>query len=121
MGKRVERTRNAGTETEAAFWSRIRSALRRANRFWKPIKNTELAARREYQGENKRQKWEYQCAHCKGWFTRKEVEVDHIIPAGSLRCYEDLAPFVQKLFAEEGYQVLCKSCHTEKTAEERKK
>ena len=113
---RVARTRNAGTMTEAAFWSMIRSALRQKSRWWKPVAKCKELAKRAYQGKNKRQKWEYQCNKCKGWFKSDEVNVDHIEPAGSLNCAEDLPKFVETLFCEQdNLQVLCKTCHDQKT------
>ena len=36
--------RNAGTMTESAFWSFIRSALRQKSRWWKPITECKLKA-----------------------------------------------------------------------------
>lgn len=113
---RVERTRNAGTLTESAFWSMIRSALRQKSRWWIPISKTKLKARRAYKGPNKIQKWEYQCAHCELWWKDKEVAVDHIVEAGELRSGKDLEGFIERLFCEEGgFQVLCKTCHHIKT------
>ena len=117
---RVPRTRNAGTMTEAAFWSMIRSALRQKSRWWKPVSQCKQESKRAYKGKNKRQKWEYQCNKCKGWFKSDEVNVDHIEPAGSLNCAEDLPVFVETLFCEQNnLQVLCKTCHDEKTKLER--
>jgi len=117
---RVVKTRNAGTLTESGFWSFIRSALRQKSRWWKPITQCKMEARRAYKGANKRQKFEYQCNECKGWFPDKLINVDHIVPAGSLNCAEDLPGFVERLFIEnEGLQVLCSSCHDKKTALER--
>ncbi len=111
-----ERTRNAGTMTESMFWSSIRSILRRRTIWWQPIKIAKQNSRRPNQGDNKRQKWEYQCSACKEWFSDKEVEVDHIIPAGSLTCAADLPGFVERLFCEvDGFTVLCKPCHHKKT------
>jgi len=50
----------------------------------------------------------------------KEVQVDHIIPAGTLRKYDDLPQFVKNMFCEaDGLQVLCKPCHQLKTNAER--
>ena len=64
----------------------------------------------------------YRCATCAQYFLQKEVQVDHITPAGSLRSYEDLPIFAARLFCgREGLQVLCKTCHTEKTNEEKAK
>ena len=119
---KVVKTRNAGTMSESAFWSFIRSALRQKSRWWKPITQCKLEAKRTYTGPLKRQKFEYQCNHCKGWFPEKKINVDHIIPAGSLNCAEDLGPFVERLFCEvDNLQVLCETCHDVKTKLEKTK
>ncbi len=113
---RVARPRNAGTMTESAFWSFIRSALRQKSRFWRPILQCKLEARRPYKGPNKRQKFEYLCNDCKKWYPEKKINVDHMVPAGSLNCAADLPGFVERLFCEkEHLQVLCESCHDHKT------
>ena len=110
------KTRNAGTMSESAFWTFIRSALRQKSRWWKPITECKMKSRRPYKGPNKRQKFEYQCNTCKKWFPEKQINVDHIIGAGSLNCTADLAGFVDRLFCEQdNLQVLCEVCHNEKT------
>lgn len=88
---------------------------------WPPVYEALNAAKRPYEGPNKRQKFEYQCAGCGGWFIRKAVQVDHIVPTGSLKSYEDLPGFVERLFVGvEGLQILCiDTCHAAKTAQER--
>ena len=113
MPPRVPKTRGAGTYTEKAFFGWIRSQLRRMTMKWKPRSDCLKAARRPYDGPDRRRKWEYQCAECGQWFPGKQVEVDHIIPAGSLQSFDDLPGFVSRLFCEtEGLQVLCKeTCH----------
>lgn len=115
------KTRNAGTMTEAAFFSWLRSGLRRHFRYWKPIQQARIAARRKYEGENKRRKWIYICNHCNREFMGSEVQVDHIIPAGSLRSLDDIKGFVERLASEDpnNYQVLCKECHKKKTKKDR--
>jgi len=121
--KRVKtvKPRNAGTMTESAFWSFIRSGLRQKSRWWKPITECKLAAKRAYKGTNKRQKFEYQCNQCKSWFPEKQINVDHIEPAGSLNCAADLPGFVERLFCEQdNLQVLCEACHDIKTKNEKK-
>ena len=118
--KLIDKPRNNGTLTEAGFWAYIRSSLRqRSLRGWKPLQECKKRARRPYEGENNRQKWEYQCANCKNWFMEKEIHVDHIVDAGSLRNGDDLKGFIERLFCEiDGLQVLCKDkCHREKTNE----
>lgn len=117
---RVPKTRNNGTMTESAFWSFIRSALRQKSRFWKPILQCKLDARRLYKGPNKRQKFEYLCSSCGKWYQEKKINVDHIRPAGSLNCAQDLPGFVERLFCEvDNLQVLCEKCHDKKTKTEK--
>jgi 5-methylcytosine-specific restriction endonuclease McrA len=116
------KTRNAGTMTESAFWSFIRSALRQKSRWWKPIAQAKAKAKRAYKGPLKRQKFEYQCAECLNWFPDKKINVDHRIPAGTLRCADDLPGFVERLFCEvNNLQVLCTTCHDKKTQLEKTK
>ena len=114
MGRRVERTRNGGTWTEARYFSFIRSALRSAFQKWGPKHEAKKLAKRGYN--------QYECAHCGEIYGNKDTEVDHIEPAGSLKAFEDLPAFVERMFCEvDGFQVLCKACHQVKTNEERKK
>jgi 5-methylcytosine-specific restriction endonuclease McrA len=118
---RVVKTRAGGTMSEAMYWTFIRSALRQKSRWWPPITQAKLEARRIYKGVNKRQKYEYQCAHCKDWFMEKDINVDHIISAGALNCGADLEGFVGRLFCEkDNLQVLCEVCHNIKTQKDRK-
>jgi hypothetical protein len=118
----VAKTRNAGTMTESVFWSFIRSTLRQKSRWWKPITQCKMDARRPYKGPNKRQKFEYECNACHKWFPEKKINVDHIIGAGSLKCSNDLPGFVDRLFCEqENLQVLCETCHDAKTKLEKLK
>ena len=109
--QRVDRTRAGGEWTEAAFWGFIRSGLRRMSVRWPPRKQCELAARREYDGPIKRQKFEYQCAICGDWKPRKLMQVDHIKPCGQLLSWDDLPVFTQRLFCEaDGLQMVCELC-----------
>ena len=114
MGVRVPRTRAGNKWTEARYWAFIRSALRGAwSRY--PVKHAlKMAQRRSVTG--KKHSFEYQCNMCSAWFMDKEVQVDHIVPAGSLKTYDDLPAFVENLFCElEDLQILCKPCHLIKT------
>jgi 5-methylcytosine-specific restriction endonuclease McrA len=116
---RVPRTRGNATMTEAQFWGFVRSGLRSKSQRWPPKFAVLQDAKRTVKG--KRHKYEYQCALCKKWNKMTEVSVDHIVPVGTLRCYNDLPGFVERLFCEkEGLQVLCRECHNTKTQEERK-
>jgi 5-methylcytosine-specific restriction endonuclease McrA len=119
---RVAKTRNSGTMSESAFWSFIRSALRQKSRWWKPIAECKAKAKRPYTGPLKRQKFEYQCNQCKGWYPEKKINVDHICPAGSLNSAQDLPGFIERLFCEiDNLQVLCISCHDIKSKEDKLK
>ena len=117
MAKRIVKPKpwGDGEYTDAAFWGFIRSTLRRKSMHWKPIRNAKLKARRKYVGPNKRAKWEYECAECRGWFMDKDVEVDHIHECGSLT-RETAGEFIARLFCgSEGLRVVCKTCHNKKT------
>ncbi len=115
------KSRNSKSMTESQFWSFIRSALRQKSRWWKPITECKMKSRRAYKGPNKRQRFEYQCNECKLWFPEKKINVDHIVPAGSLNCAADLPGFVERLFCEiDNLQVLCEGCHNIKTKNEKK-
>jgi len=120
MAKRkIPRPYAGGSMTEAAFFGMIRSALRRVR--WTPKYEALNKAKRELKPKKGNQKYEYQCADCKKWFKGKEVQVDHIIPCGSLKGWDDLVCFAQRLYCEvELLQVLCKKCHQEVTNKERK-
>ncbi len=109
-----------GDYTKSAFFQMIRSALRQRSRFWTPIQHCKKLGRRDYNGPNKRQKYEYLCAVCGNYFSDKEISIDHIKPVGKLNDYEDLPDFVRNLFCEvDNLQIICKKDHDEKTKLER--
>lgn len=117
---RVPKTRAGGEWTEAAYWSFIRSLLRQGSIRWPPRTTAKLKFRRPSQSANKRLKWEYQCGCCQRWWPDKEIEVDHVYACGTLKSYDDLPRFVQRLFCEpEELVVLCKECHQGKTNKDR--
>ena len=117
---RVPKVRNGGTWTEAKYWGHLRSALRRAFRFWKPAIDALNAARIPCT-TRPNQKWAYRCFDCGKYFIRKEVQIDHVIPCGTLLGPEDVARFLQRLTTEDpnGFTVRCKKCHQAKTTAER--
>lgn len=105
-------TRCDNTLTESEFINLFVQALRRLTMTWPPASSAWQDARRPC---NKgRQKFEGQCAHCKKWFARKDIEMDHVEAIGSLR--EIIKKFASKVLPEkEGWQPLCKPCHKLKT------
>lgn len=120
MAKRIKltKTRNAGKWTESEYFSRVRSALRRVFRYWIPMQKALELASRPSQSDNKRLKKEYQCAKCKKWRKRNDMQIDHKVECGSLKTYDDIVPFLQRLTVEDinAYQILCKNtCHKQKT------
>lgn len=118
----VPRTRNANSLTESEYFGKIRSGLRKAFQYWKPMMIALKNASRPSQNlENKRLKTEYQCNHCKEWFSRKDIQIDHIHDVGSLTCFDDISQFIQRLTIEDpnGFQILCKADHQLKTNETR--
>lgn len=113
MVKRIlkERPYCSNTLTEAGLFGMIRSVLRRISIRWKPRIEVLNAARR-LKINGGRSKYEYHCSICLKWFIRAHVEVDHIYPCGSIKCFNDIGPFVQRLLCEkEGFRVLCIKCH----------
>lgn len=109
---RVPKTRAGNKWTEAAYWGFIRSGLRLMSRRWPPLSDVMKESRRPYNGANKRQKWEYECQLCRGWFSAKEIEVDHIEKCGSLKSLDDVRGFVERLFCEtDKLRVTCKECN----------
>ena len=120
MGRKSEPFPPYPDWTTAKFWAFLRSGLRAKWTRWPPKYAVLAAAKRKYEGPNVRQKFEYQCAHCQAYWPQKEVSVDHIVPVGTLRTWEDIAPFCQRLFVgEDQLQVLCDTCHNKKTQEEK--
>jgi len=128
---RGEKTCNGGQWTDARFHAFIMSALRKAHSKWGP-KNRAKTKARVRRGF-------YLCAGCgevvpasiKGVYKtgpkagkpRKldNAAVDHINPvidpAEGFVSYDRV---IERMFVEDdGYQILCRNCHSSKTAEER--
>ena len=61
----------------------------------------------------------YKCATCENIFGPKEISLDHVAPVVPVTGWDDWDGFLYRLFCEEqGFQVLCKTCHDNKTKEE---
>ena len=120
MGKKTPQWPDYPAWTTSRYWTFLRSGLRSLSRKWPPIYEALHKARRPYTGTNKRKKWEYQCKCCSNWFDAKSVAVDHRVPCGELKCYDDLPGFVERLFCGvDKLDVLCHDCHDAKTKYER--
>lgn len=115
---------NGATWTSARFASFIKSALRAASRRW-PQKHEALKKACVGKRLNKatgKDIFHYKCAACANLFKAADVQVDHIDPVVSVeRGFEGWDVYIERMFCEaDGYQVLCKPCHSIKTANERK-
>jgi len=112
--------------TEAAFRGWIRSSLRRMSQRWKPIYECKRRARRAVTAADREQwgnrlKWVFQCAICQHYFPEKFIDVDHIVPCGTLVDIEhDAGPFILRMLCEaDGLRCLCRECHHVITQKER--
>lgn len=130
MAKRTPDFKEYPSWSEARFFGFLRSALRAAFRRWGPKYEVYKRAQRpaEYEWWNAagtrklNVKHEFQCAECSEWFMRKEVECDHIVPVGSLRKFEDLPGFCERMFVgPDKMRILCTTCHQKVTKEQRTK
>jgi len=62
----------------------------------------------------------YKCNICKKDFPAKEVQADHIEPVVDPKVgFVDWNTFIERIAVDvDGYQCLCKGCHSKKTKEE---
>lgn len=94
----------------------LRSQLRSISRKYPPLYQALAAAKKPYKGDNPRQKFCYECTKCKNTFPAKEVAIDHRVDCGSMKGWEDVQGFMQRLFCDaNGLDVLCHTCHDLKT------
>lgn len=98
----------------------MKSYIEQMSYKWPPRGKALNKARRISQLTDKRTKFEYQCNHCKVWFKKSQVQVDHIVPKGKYS-KETFFIWLERLFCPtEGFQVLCVPCHVKKSATEHK-
>lgn len=109
---------NTPWKTKASFFNYLRGCLRRA---WStnPIKLQVLKKNRKQIPNpnpkgNKATVWGCTCSLCGKDYVMKDVQVDHINPAGSLQCLEDVQGFVERLLyiTEQDLRVVCKTCNS---------
>lgn len=105
--------------------------LRRLSMKWPPRNRAKNENRREYYKTRKdgtkysKPNFEYKCASCKKWFADKDIQLDHIVPVvdpedGNKYTEEEfIGKFAVSLLCyEDGWQLQCIPCHTEKTLKE---
>lgn len=86
----------------------LKGVLRKASARWKYRK---LAKKRAQIGENL-----FLCELCQKAFSPMLVQLDHKEPVVLLTGWDDWNGFIERLFcAIEGYQLVCKDCHKQKT------
>ena len=64
----------------------------------------------------------YECAECHQLFPLKQVCKDHILPVvDTVRGFVDWNTYIERMFcAIDKWQIICRSCHDVKSAQERK-
>lgn len=114
--------RCSGTMTESQYLAFIRSALRSKWLRWKPRSDAIKLGQKPYEGDNKRQKWVYECAICKEELLSKDLEVDHFPKdAGSILSVDDIGEFCNNLFCEvDNLRLVHKECHKTYTHSQKK-
>jgi transposase-like protein len=108
--------------TQAKFWTFIRSALRQAwNKYppkYEALKDAEVG--RKVNKDTGKLAKHYKCAKCGKDFPVKRVQVDHIIPVGTLKDWSHIEGFARRLFChKKDLRVLCKECHKDYTNKNR--
>lgn len=86
--------------------------LRKASYKWGPknaAKNKVKLARNQYV-----------CKHCSKVFPNKEIQIDHVMPIIDPTVgWQGFDVYIERLFCDEdGFQVLCLTCHDKKTSAE---
>ena len=107
-------------KTKAAYFSWVRGQIRRSLWGRNPIKNyvKRLAAKPAPPGS--RAKKVIECEFCHKDHAQSKIEVDHVVPAGSCRDWDDLGPFLRRMLDPSGgYRLLCKPCHKTHTYAEK--
>jgi len=124
MWRLMVKTHNGGQWTPARFNSFIKSALRAASSRWPPKYSAlkKATTEKKINWKTGRLAQHYKCASCNNEFPLKEVQVDHITPViDPSTGFVDWDEVIKRMFCEEdGFQILCQTCHKEKTNVERR-
>ena len=124
----VEKPYNGGEWTTARMRSFIMSALRRA--MW-PVKYRAIRDSYVEDGVNPKTGRKcrlHRCSECGEVFPQNQMQADHIEPVVPLDGFDnkvwleyDWNELLQRLYCEaDGLQAVCKTCHKEKSLEERR-
>lgn len=125
MGKRGVKDKCGGRWTTARFNTFIKNILRGAHmRNWAP-KGDSVKLARDGKIENPktgRMNIASKCQLCGDRFLEKDMKIDHVIPVidpeTGFTTWDDC---INRMFVEvDGYQILCKDCHDNKTLKETK-
>ena len=118
--------------TDAAFFGKLRSMLRKEWRHSQMYRDALKRAKVPFKGEGRR-KFSIKCEQCGDEYALQEriitgqtklgkdkdslaYQIDHKIDAGSLKTFDDLSGFAERLFCSiDELQVLCYWCHKSKT------
>lgn len=109
--------------TDAKWRSWVVSLLRRGSMRFPPRNEALRAAKTEKKINEKtgRMAQHYRCAECLQEFPAKEVQVNHIDPVIGDSGFIDWDTYIERMFCPvENLNVLCRTCHDVKSAQERK-
>lgn len=107
-------------KTKSQYFSWVRGQIRRGLWSRNPIKNYIKRRATKPAPLGSRAKKVITCEFCNKDHAQSKIEVDHIIPAGSLKDWDDVGPFMQRmLHPSGGYRLLCKPCHKTHTYAEK--
>ncbi len=110
--------------SDAKFKGWIISLLRRGTMKWPPANQCLRAAKRgkKINPLTGRMAEHYECAECHQLFPLKQVCKDHILPVvDTVRGFVDWNTYIERMFcAIDKWQIICRSCHDVKSAQERK-
>lgn len=120
LARKKKREYNGGLWTEGRFNSFVTSILRSGSRRWGPKYQTLNDSKTEKKTNPKtgRVAQHFMCAACGKDFPQREVQIDHIIPIGFDKTWDE---FINGLYCEsDNLQVVCIQCHKKKTLTENK-
>ena len=105
-------------KNSTAFFTYLRGCLRKAWSLHPTKLNLIKKQRKQIPNPNPRGNketvWGATCAMCGNDFVLKDINVDHIIPAGQLNQTEDIQGFVERLLyvTEDDLRLVCKGCNS---------